>query len=229
MEYKNEIMSIDALIPADYNPRKDLQEGDAEFEKIKRSIEEFGFVEPIVWNKRTGVIVGGHQRLKVAKALGYEEVPVSVVDLSEEREKVLNVALNKVGGEFDESKLAELMRDLDGFDIDTELTGFDGIEIDAMIKSLEIRENQDMSFLDDILGDGDDDEDGYEDEEIEGVQTPEGYVKFQTACTVEEREIIIEAINVAKKYREFGTTNEALTFISDFFLKTMRKKVENNG
>ena len=57
------------LKAADYNPRKDLQPGDAEYEKLKRSIQEFGYVEPVIWNKRTGVVVGGHQRLKVMKDL----------------------------------------------------------------------------------------------------------------------------------------------------------------
>ena len=52
---------------AKYNPRKDLQPGDAEYEKLRRSIEEFGYVEPVIWNERTGNIVGGHQRFKVKK------------------------------------------------------------------------------------------------------------------------------------------------------------------
>ena len=65
---------IDTLKPADYNPRKDLKPGDAEYAKLKRSIETYGYVEPIIWNKRTGVVVGGHQRLKVMKDLGYTEV-----------------------------------------------------------------------------------------------------------------------------------------------------------
>ena len=65
---------VDELKAAEYNPRKDLRPGDAEYEKLKRSIQEFGYVEPVIWNKRTGTIVGGHQRLKVMKDLGYEEV-----------------------------------------------------------------------------------------------------------------------------------------------------------
>lgn len=57
-----EKISVEKLLPAKYNPRKDLQPGDPEFEKLKRSITEFGYVEPIIWNKRTGVVIGGHQR-----------------------------------------------------------------------------------------------------------------------------------------------------------------------
>jgi ParB-like chromosome segregation protein Spo0J len=85
---------VEDLKAADYNPRKDLKPGDAEYEKLKRSIEEFGYVEPIIWNKRTGLVVGGHQRLKVMKDLGHTEVDCVVVDLDEQKEKALNIALN---------------------------------------------------------------------------------------------------------------------------------------
>jgi len=60
------------LNPAAYNPRRDLKPGDKDYEKLKRSIEEFGFVEPVVWNRRTGFVVGGHQRLKVLLDMGGE-------------------------------------------------------------------------------------------------------------------------------------------------------------
>ncbi len=69
------------LIPADYNPRKDLKPGDSEYEKLKRSLNEFGYVEPIIWNKQTGNVVGGHQRLKVLKADGIKKVDCVVIDL----------------------------------------------------------------------------------------------------------------------------------------------------
>lgn len=65
---------IEDLRPASYNTRKDLKPGDKEYEKLKRSITEFGYVEPVIWNERTGTVVGGHQRLKVLKDLGYEEI-----------------------------------------------------------------------------------------------------------------------------------------------------------
>ena len=68
-----ETLSLGDLNPADYNPRKDLQPGDSEYEKLKRSLAEFGYVEPVIWNKTTGHIVGGHQRLKVLADLGFEK------------------------------------------------------------------------------------------------------------------------------------------------------------
>ena len=76
-----EIQKIAAnrLNPAAYNPRKDLKPGDKEYEKLKRSIAEFGYVEPVIWNRQTGNVVGGHQRLKVMKDLGYTEVDCVVV------------------------------------------------------------------------------------------------------------------------------------------------------
>ena len=122
------------LLPADYNPRKDLKPGDAEYEKLKRSIEQFGYVEPVIWNKTTGRVVGGHQRLKVLMDLGFTEVDCVVVELPDEKEKALNVALNKISGDWDKDKLALLISDLQGADFDVSLTGFDPAEIDDLFK-----------------------------------------------------------------------------------------------
>ena len=122
------------LLPADYNPRKDLKPGDLEYEKLRRSIEQFGYVEPVIWNKATGRVVGGHQRLKVLMDLGHTEVDCVVVDLTEEKEKALNVALNKIRGEWDKNKLSLLIADLQGADFDVSLTGFDPAEIDDLFK-----------------------------------------------------------------------------------------------
>ena len=122
------------LLPADYNPRKDLKPGDAEYEKLKRSIEQFGYVEPVIWNKTTGRVVGGHQRLKVLIDMGITEVECVVVEMDESKEKALNVALNKISGDWDKDKLALLIADLQGEDFDVSLTGFEPAEIDAMFK-----------------------------------------------------------------------------------------------
>ncbi len=119
-------ISIDRINPAPYNPRLDLQPGDPLYKKIERSVDEFGLVEPLVWNQQTGNLVGGHQRLKVLKSRGVTEVQVVVVDLSPEREKGLNLALNKAQGDWDEQKLAELLSELVKTpDFDLGITGFD--------------------------------------------------------------------------------------------------------
>ena len=122
------------LLPADYNPRKDLKPGDAEYEKLKRSIEQFGYVEPVIWNKTTGRVVGGHQRLKVLMDMGMTEVDCVVVEMDEDKEKALNIALNKISGDWDKDKLALLIADLQGADFDVSLTGFEPAEIDDLFK-----------------------------------------------------------------------------------------------
>lgn len=123
-----------SLLPAEYNPRKDLKPGDPEYEKLKRSIEQFGYVEPVIWNKATGRVVGGHQRLKVLIDMGITEVDCVVVDFDEEHEKALNVALNKISGDWDKDKLALLITDLQASDFDVSLTGFDQNELDDLFR-----------------------------------------------------------------------------------------------
>ena len=126
--------NVKELLPADYNPRKDLKPGDPEYEKLKRSIEQFGYVEPVIWNEQTGRVVGGHQRLKVLTDMGITEVDVVVVSLSDEKEKALNIALNKISGAWDNEKLALVIADLQGTDFDVSLTGFDPEELDDLFR-----------------------------------------------------------------------------------------------
>jgi DNA modification methylase len=123
---------VDDLKLAEYNPRKELKPGDPEFDKLKRSIEEFGYVEPILINTRNMRVVGGHQRLTVMKHLGATEVDCVVVDLDEQKEKALNIALNKISGAWDDAKLADLLKELQLDGYDTSLTGFDLKELDIL-------------------------------------------------------------------------------------------------
>ncbi|WP_239256671.1 site-specific DNA-methyltransferase [Listeria ilorinensis] len=125
-----EEIPVSQINPAAYNPRIDLQAGDPEYEKLKKSIEEFGYIDPLIWNKRTGNLVGGHQRFKILSEKGFEKITVSVIDVELDREKALNIALNKISGDWDEDKLAELMNELS--DGDLLLTGFDEAEIDEL-------------------------------------------------------------------------------------------------
>jgi len=133
---------ISELNPAAYNPRKDLQEGDPEYERLKRSIQEFGYVDPIIWNKQTGNVVGGHQRLKILLQQGYTEVEASVVDLDEAREKALNLALNKISGCWDDDLLEEVLAGLD--EADLSVTGFSDTELETLLTAF------DSSYLEDL-------------------------------------------------------------------------------
>lgn len=122
------------LMAAPYNPRTI---SDHDLVALARSMASFGVVEPIVVNRRTGRIVGGHQRVKAAEASGIEELPVVHVDLDEAQEKQLNLALNRISGEFDLDKLADLLRELELVGADLDLTGFTQTEIDDLIRGLE--------------------------------------------------------------------------------------------
>ena len=139
------ILPISVLKPAEYNPRKKLKPGDKEYEKIKASIEEFGFADPLVVNSDM-TIIGGHQRLKVAVELGYTEVPCAVVDIDKVREKALNIALNKITGAWDDDLLAQLLEDIKDSNFDLGKTGFDPPEIDQLFNKLHDKEVKEDDF-----------------------------------------------------------------------------------
>ncbi len=144
MQFK--IVPVSELRPAEYNPRKALQPGDKEYEKIKRSIQEFGYVDPIIVNY-DGTVIGGHQRLTVLKDLGYTEVQVAEVRIeSEAKVKALNVALNKISGEWDEVLLADLLADIQNSDVDVEVTGFEPAEIDQLFSEVHDKDIGDDNF-----------------------------------------------------------------------------------
>lgn len=127
-------MKVSDLRPADYNPRVDLKPGDVEYEKLKACMTEFGCVETPVWNQRTGFLVSGHQRIKILIEQGIDDVDVSVVDLSLEKEKMLNLALNKIKGDWDQDKLAALINEItQAPDLDMTVTGFDLAEISEIL------------------------------------------------------------------------------------------------
>lgn len=141
-----ESVHIPDLNFADYNPRSISQ---SELRKLAESIEEFGFVEPVIVNRRTEAtgwskddhptIVGGHQRVRAAIALGYTHVPVVYVELRETQEKVLNIALNKIGGDWDGALLAAVLTEIEeADDLDVTLTGFDKHEIDRLIEANDV-------------------------------------------------------------------------------------------
>jgi len=122
---------ISEISPAKYNPRKISDEA---MGRLTKSLAEFGNIQPITWNARTGNVVGGHQRLKVYQAMGKTEVEVWAVDLDEQKEKAANIALNKLAGEFDLPALKDILQDIDTGEIDLEITGFGMDEIALMME-----------------------------------------------------------------------------------------------
>ena len=139
------VLPVSVLKPAAYNPRKKLKPGDKEYEKIRNSIEEFGFADPLVVNADM-TIIGGHQRLTVAMDLGYTEVPCAVVDVDKVREKALNIALNKITGAWDEGMLAELLEDIGSSDFDLGKTGFDPPEVETLFNRVHSKDVGEDSF-----------------------------------------------------------------------------------
>lgn len=141
-----EKIPVTKIKPAKYNPRKDLKPGDPAYEKLKRSMTEFGYVEPIIWNEETGNIVGGHQRYKILLEEGHTEVECVVVMLPADKEKALNVALNKVTGDWEIEALADLLHELNEQDFDLTLTGFDAAEIEDLFSQVHDKDVTDDDF-----------------------------------------------------------------------------------
>ena len=139
-ELATEHVAIDDLRPDPVNPRRI---SDDELEALTRSIREFGFVQPVIARREDRTVIGGHQRLVAARKIGYTTVPVVFVDLPPEQARVLNLALNKISGEWDEELLARLLADLSAGAADLTLSGFGDDEIAKLLKSLDAREKRD--------------------------------------------------------------------------------------
>jgi len=139
-----EKVSVSRINPAIYNSRIDLKPEDLEYQKLEQSLANFGYVDPIIWNKRTGNLVGGHQRFKILLKQGLTEVEASIVDLSLEKEKALNLALNKIQGKWDYEKLASLLDELTKIpNFDVGITGFDNSEISQIFDRYGEQKNPD--------------------------------------------------------------------------------------
>ncbi len=151
------------LKSAEYNPRKTLRPEDPDYQRIAASIEEFGYVDPIIINS-DNTIIGGHQRRTIMLDLGYAEADCILVDMDKTREKALNIALNKITGEWDEVALKDLLIDLDKANYDISLTGFYSEEIEQLFAEVELTQeaNDDGYDLDQRV------------EEIKEVRTKQG-------------------------------------------------------
>ena len=127
---KTEIIKLEDINPAAYNPRVTLKPGDTEYEALKNSLEKFGTVAPLVVNEATGNLVSGHQRLNALKQLGVSEAEVVIINVDDDKEKLLNVALNKIDGEWDYEKLEELFDEFSEDEI--KFTGYTMEELEGL-------------------------------------------------------------------------------------------------
>lgn len=140
---KMQKIKINELKAAKYNPRRKLEKTDEAYKRIKASIEEFGYVDPIIVNYKNMTVIGGHQRLEILKEVGYEEIECVVVNLDEKQEKRLNLSLNKNSGYWDNTKLEELFDELKLSEEELFSTGFSMSEV----------ENLKTDFISDLLED----------------------------------------------------------------------------
>lgn len=213
-----ETLRLDEIEDAHYNPRKLLTPDDPAWKQIEASIDEFGLVEPLVFNRATGRLVGGHQRKKILESKGVEEALFSVVEIEDEaKERALNIALNQ-GGSWDRDLLASVLdgiRDVDFLGV----TGFDPAGIDGLLAEIE-RENS-ANFLNDLAAGGapSDSEDGApavaqgEGEEQRGAR----YFEMGFTVTEPQRTVVQTAIGLARRLHGVNSI-EALVLVSQAYI-----------
>jgi ParB-like chromosome segregation protein Spo0J len=153
---KIEIVPIDSVFPYSENPR---EIDDNQFKKLKKSIETYGFIDPLIVNRRNHAdfvddkqptIMGGNMRQRAAKQLGMTKVPVVYIDVDRNEEKVINIALNRIGGKWDVAKLEKMIYDLSDKDLelDLEATGLEDWEL----KLYNPAEDMDSEEIEKIVG-----------------------------------------------------------------------------
>ena len=136
-------IEINKLIFPKYNPRKKLKPDDKEYQKIKKSIEEFGYTDLVIINK-DNTIISGNQRTQVLMDMGYQKIKVVQIDIDKTKEKALNIALNEITGEWDYAMLGDLLLDLEQQNYDLEITGFDLDEIEGIMAPLGLEEEKEV-------------------------------------------------------------------------------------
>lgn len=136
-EAEYQMVKLADMHPAEYNPRFDLQPGDIAYDRLKKSVILNGMIQPIVWNRRTGNIVGGHQRYKVLMELGATETICAVVDKSLEDEMAANLAMNKAKGRDDDERLRLMLEQMDMANVDLDAMGFDQGEVDHILAGMD--------------------------------------------------------------------------------------------
>ena len=201
---QTQIMKLADIKPAEYNPRKDLAPGDFEYEKLKKSIETFGFVEPLVVNIRNNVLISGHQRYKILCQTGATETEVVTVDLDESKEKALNLAMNKIEGFWDYEKLQSLFEEFDKDELT--VTGFTLAEIESMFDNIS---SYDSTGDGENENDSEDDDDSHEeDSSSAGSEEEDDYLEpgeypclvYLSFATKESAEAWLAERGIDKKY-----------------------------
>lgn len=189
MQMQTKRMLLRDIRPAAYNPRKRLEPGEKEYEALKGSIERWGLVDPLVVNTRTGNLISGHQRYYILTNLGETETEAVVVDLDERQEKLLNVAMNKVEGQWDYGKLETLLSE---FETDEILfTGFSEGEIATMFGE----------EADDVVEEYEDADTGDEENEDESGSDDDG--EFSIYLSFPDREAAMDWIAEHELEKEF--------------------------
>lgn len=129
-----ELIDFASVNPAAYNPRVRLTQNDPEYQSIKASLDEFGLVQPLVFNRKTKNLVGGHQRMWIMQDCGRTQAHMVVVDLPLEKEKRLNVALNGITGKWDRPMLGTVLAELQAAQQNIHNLGFTTVDLNALLK-----------------------------------------------------------------------------------------------
>jgi len=187
---KVEQIKIEEVVPAGYNPRKI---SDRDFDSLKASLKKFGFVDPIIINKRSSTLVGGHQRLKAAKELGMKEVPVTYVDLAPKMEKELNIRLNRNNGEWDHKALGEFFEpaDLVGW-------GFETFEVGI----------NDADYLADVE---------FKDEDFKESDLKRLGAELVLVMSPEVKDAFVKLLGTLKKANNLESQEDVIVFITKHF------------
>ncbi|MFZ2036963.1 MAG: site-specific DNA-methyltransferase [Dehalococcoidales bacterium] len=214
-----EQLPIDELRPDPANPRRI---SDQELETLTRSIREFGLIDPIIARREGKMVIGGHQRLLAARKLGYKIVPVVLVDLTPDQAHLLNIALNKISGSFDQELLARLLKELQEVpNIDLSLSGFEDDELKKLLKSLDTREKKERLENFDL------------DEAIKAAQNAPIAKLGDIWLLGEHRLACNDSTNREAVQRLMGPAKAAMTFTDPPYNvnygETMKDKIRNNS
>jgi hypothetical protein len=221
-------MPLDDLDPAPYNPRDRLSPDSDAYTRLRESLLTYGNVQPIVVNVRDGknTIVGGHQRYWILKDdLGEMQDRVVVVDLDEEYEMALNLALNNPAGSYVGERLAPIVERLESFEL-LSLAQMVDYDSAAVIASLDASAPPPPTGATDFLGDLDVDSAVTSMASVGAPElkadhphrTGEQYFNMQLVFTAEQRAIFLSAIDAAKEAYALSTTMEAIVAICKQFL-----------